>query len=105
MSDIATALADSVLGPLARLLAEMQTAGVADPGHVVREALAAGENAVKYPLLAWGSGVEPVTILWARDVHTMLIVANVVGDEAATAHAIEVALDVWTLERALAMMS
>jgi hypothetical protein len=104
MSDTAAALADGALGPLARLLEEMQAAGVADPGRVVRDALAAGENAVKYPLLAWLAGVEPVAILWAYEVHTMLIVANVVGDEAATARAIEMALDVWTLERALALM-
>jgi hypothetical protein len=97
MSDTAAALADGVLGPLARLLGEMQAAGVADPGRVVRAALAAGENAVKNPLLAWAAGVDPTAILWGHDVRTVLVVADVLGDRTATAHAIEVALDVAAL--------
>jgi hypothetical protein len=101
MSDTAAALADGVLGPLARLLGEMQAAGIADPGRVVRDALAAGEHAVQCPLLAWANGVDPLAILWAADVRRVLVVGNVVGNEAATARAIDVALDVCKLSREL----
>jgi hypothetical protein len=98
-------LADGVLDPLARLLGEMQAARVGDPARVVREVLTAGEDAVRWPLFAWAAGVNPVAILWAYDVRRVLVVRNVVGNEAATARAIEVGLDVWTLGRALAAMS
>ena len=105
MNDIGAALSDGVLDPLARLLNEMRAAGVADPLRVVREALAAGEGAVRWPLFAWGAGVNPVAIHWAYEVRTVLVVADVLGDAAATARAVEVALDVWTLGRALAAVS
>jgi hypothetical protein len=104
MSETSAALADGVLDPLARLLREMRAAGITDPGHVVRASLAAGKHAVKYPLFAWGAGVDPLAILWAADAQRVLVVADVVGDEAVTARAIEVALDVVALDRALAAM-
>lgn len=93
-----------MLGPLVRLLAEMQKAGVADPGRVVRAALAAGEEAVRWPLLAWG-GVDPVAIHWAYEVRAVLIVADVLGNPVATARAIAVALDMLALGRELTAVS
>jgi hypothetical protein len=48
---------------------------------------------------------DPLAILWAPDVRRVLVVGNVVGNEAATARAIEVGLDVWTLGRALAAVA
>ena len=105
MSDLGAALADGVLNPLARLLGEMQAAGVPDPPRVIRAALAAGEHAVTHPLLAWGAGVDPIAILWATDVRRVLIVANVVDSEPTTIRALEVGLDVWSLGRELALVS
>jgi hypothetical protein len=78
MITVEAGLTDDVLDALAHLLGEMQTAGVADPARVVRAALAAGEDAGKYPLLAWLGGVESVAILWAADVRRVLIVGDVV---------------------------
>ena len=69
---------------------------------VVRDALAAGEEAVRWPLLAWGAGVDPLAILWAADVRRVLVVADVLGDAAATARAVHMALDVVALDQALA---
>jgi hypothetical protein len=103
VSEIGAALADGVLDPLARLLNEMRAAGVADPPRVVRDALAAGENAVTWPLLAWGAGLSPVAIMWAPEAQIVLVVANVVGDVEATGRAIGMALDVVALHRDLAV--
>ena len=69
---------------------------------MVRDALAAGENAVKYPLLAWGEGINPMAIRRMGDVWTVLVVGNVIGDAAATRRAMEMGLDVVALNRELA---
>jgi hypothetical protein len=103
MNEIGAALADGILGPLGRLLSEMRAAGVADPPRAVRDALAAGENAVQWPLLAWGAGINPIAIMWAPEVRIVLVVANVVGDAEATGRAIGMALDVVALHRDLAV--
>jgi hypothetical protein len=103
MSEIEAGLADGVLEPLARLLGEMRAAGIQDPASVVRAALEGGEAAVKWPLFAWGAGINPVAVMWAREVRVVLVVADHVGDLEATARAIDMALDLVALDRALAM--
>jgi hypothetical protein len=45
---------------------------------------------------------DPLAILWAADVRRVLVVADVLGDAAATARAIHMALDVVALDQALA---
>jgi len=92
-------LAEGVLTPLARLLAAMAAAGVPDPARTVRDALRAGEDAVKYPLLAWGDGVDPAAIAWAPDIQVVVVTADVLDDEQATQRAVALALDVAALAR------
>jgi hypothetical protein len=102
VSEIHAALADVALDWLAHLLGDMRAAGIADPARVVRQAVAAGEEGWRWPLIALARGADPLAVLWAGDVRVVLGVITVPGPPDAAAHAVSTALDILALGRELA---